>query len=107
MNRKLLVALVICFTILLTVAFVSAAPFDSVIENQRQRINQGIKSGLLSQEEAAILRDNLNHVRTKRNNAIANDGRLSNREKASIQRMLDRNDRMIRRMKNNSIMRVY
>jgi peptidoglycan hydrolase CwlO-like protein len=110
MKKKLIVAVLVCFAIVLTAAIASAAPFhhfDSQIAKQQRSIDRGIASGKLTQNEAAILQDNLNHVKGRLDRYRANDGRLDPRERVILQKMLDRNSRMIRKMKHNAIQRVY
>jgi len=81
--------------------------FDSQIAKQQRSIDRGIASGKLTPREAEIVQDNLNHIRGALNRYKANDGRLDRRERDRLQRMLDKNDRMIRKAKHNSIRRVY
>lgn len=112
MNKKLMVAVLVCFAIVLTAAIASAGPhdqfrnFDRQIDKQQQSIDRGISSGKLTQREAAVVQDNLNHVKGRLDKFKA-DGRLDGRERAKLQKMLDRNDRMIHKMKRNAIQRVY
>jgi polyhydroxyalkanoate synthesis regulator phasin len=110
MNKKLIVALLVCFAIVLTAAIASAQPYHKLgkqITNQQKAIDRGVATGKLTKDEAAIVQDNLNHIRTKFEKSYANDGRLSDTERMRLQNMLDRNERMIRKMKRNEIQRVY
>jgi hypothetical protein len=112
MNKKLAVAILVCFAIVLTAAIASAGPhnqfqsFDRQIAKQQQAIDRGMSSGKLTHHEAGIVQDNLNHVKGSLDRYRA-DGRLDGRERAKLQKMLDRNDRMIHKMKRNAIQRVY
>ena len=106
MNKKL-IALIVCLAFILTAAIAFAGPFDKEIADQQRRIDQGKASGQLTHKEAAIVQDNLNHVRGKLDSYKGNDGRLDRKERARLEKMLQRNDRMIRKLKNNSIQRVY
>jgi hypothetical protein len=113
MNKKLMVALLVCFAIVLTAAIASAQPVEKYrqlgkqITLQQQSIERGLASGKLTKDEAAIVQDNLHHIKSRFDKAYANDGRLSDSERIRLQGMLDRNHRMIRKMKNNAIQRVY
>jgi hypothetical protein len=91
----------------MTAAIAAAGVYEDKVQDQQQRIDQGIRSGQLSQQEAAILRDNLDHIRGRMDRYKDNSNKMSFNERKTIKKMLDRNDRMIRKMKNNSIMRVY
>ncbi len=113
MNRKLTVAILVCLAMIFTAALASAQPvdrfhhFDQQIAKQQRSIDRGVASGKLTPREAAVVQDNLNHIRGTIDRYRANDGRLDRSERIRLQRMLDRNDRMIRKMKHNSIQRVY
>jgi hypothetical protein len=112
MKKKLLVALLICFAIVLTAAIASAASvYTDLINSQQMRIDKGVKTGQLTQQEAAILQDNLNHIQARwdkyNRNKINMNPAEAKGERSKIKHMLDRNDRMIRKMKNNAIQRVY
>jgi hypothetical protein len=113
MNKKILVAVLVCFAFVLTAAIAAAQPvdkfhgFNKQIDKQQRAIDRGIASGKLAPREAEIVQDNLNHVRGALDRFRAGDGRLDSRERARLQRMLDRNDRMIRKLKHNEIRRVY
>jgi hypothetical protein len=106
MNKKL-IALVLCICFILIAAMAFAGPFDREIADQQRRIDRGKASGQLTHQEAAIVQDNLNHVRGKLDQYRGNDGRLDRRERDRLGKMLQRNDRMIRKLKNNDIQRVY
>jgi hypothetical protein len=106
MNKKL-IALILGIAIIMTAALAFAGPFDREIADQQRRIDQGKASGQLTHHEAAIVQDNLNHVRGKLDQYRGNDGRLDRRERARLEKMLQRNDRMIRKLKHNDIQRVY
>jgi len=76
------------------------------INDQQRRIVHGAKSGVLTPREVSILRDNLNHIKHRYNRAKA-DGRLSRHEIRRLNQMLDRNARMIRKLRGNRIIRLY
>ncbi len=106
MNKKF-IALIVCLAFILTAAIAFAGPYDREIADQQRAIDRGKASGKLTHNEAATVQDNLNHIKGRLDQFRGNDGRLDRRERASIEKMLQRNDRMIRRLKNNSIQRVY
>ncbi|MDQ7787872.1 MAG: hypothetical protein RDU01_09695 [Thermodesulfovibrionales bacterium] len=80
--------------------------FYERIENQQSRINQGIKSGELTRQEAGILLDNLNWIRDKYARMTAN-GILTQNEQELLDKMLDKNSEMIRNKKNNPAKQLY
>jgi TolA-binding protein len=104
---KRALAILLGLIILLAATLAWAGPYDRQIADQQRSIDRGIASGKLTHHEADIVQDNLNHVRQQLDRSRQNDGRLDRREREKIERMLQRNDRMIRKMKNNSIQRVY
>lgn len=75
------------------------------IEEQQKRIDQGIASGSLTRREADIVQDNLNRIRDSEARMKA-DGKLTPRERKRLERMLDRNSRMIYKEKHNPIQRI-
>jgi polyhydroxyalkanoate synthesis regulator phasin len=75
------------------------------IEEQQKRIDQGIASGSLTRQEADIVQDNLNRIRESEARMKA-DGRLTPRERARLEHMLDRNSKMIYKEKHNPIRRI-
>jgi hypothetical protein len=79
----------------------AAGEFHERIRNQRERIEQGIRSGELTRGEADILLDNLNWIRDRFDRMKA-DGRLTHEEQARLDRMLDENNEMIYNKKHNA-----
>ena len=75
--------------------------FEQRFQNQRGRIQQGIRSGELTRSEADILLDNLNWMRDRFQRMKA-DGRLTVEEQARLDRMLDQNNEMIYNKKHNA-----
>jgi hypothetical protein len=106
MTKKTIVVL-LGIIVLLAATLAWAGPYDRQIADQQRSIDRGIASGKLTHHEAGIVQDNLNHIKGRLDQFRGNDGRLDRQEKAKLERMLQRNDRMIRKMKNNSIERVY
>ncbi len=72
------------------------------IENQYNRIEDGISSGKLTRDEARMLKNNLHHIQDETMRLQA-DGRLSEREKERLREMLNENNRMIQDKKQNAI----
>ena len=76
------------------------------MDNQQNRINEGIGSGQLTRHEAGMLQDNLNYIRNEFSRNSVND-RLTQHEYERLNRLLDRNNEMIYRDKHNEIRRLY
>jgi methyl-accepting chemotaxis protein len=76
------------------------------IQDQQQRINQGVRSGELTRREADVLQDNLDWIR-RRFNQMKADGLLTPREIERLDEMLDRNSAMIYNKKHNPARRLY
>jgi len=72
------------------------------IAHQQKRINDGVASGQLSRQEAAVLQENLDWARSRFHRLTA-DGLLTPGEKANLERMLDKNSLMIAKKKHNVI----
>jgi polyhydroxyalkanoate synthesis regulator phasin len=106
MNKRL-IALILGFAIIMTAAIASAGVFDREIADQQRLIDRGTASGKLTHHEAEVVQDNLNYVRNKLDSYKGNDGKLDRRERTRLERMLQRNDRMIRKLKNNAVQRAY
>jgi len=79
--------------------------FRERIQQQQERINQGIRSGELTRAEAEVLLDNLERIERHYYRMKA-DGRLTEEEKERLDRMLDRNSRMIYDKKHNPVRRL-
>lgn len=75
------------------------------INAQEREIRQGIREGKINRREATILRNNINDIKRAYNRAKRTDRYVSRDERARLDQMLDRNERMIRRMENNGITR--
>lgn len=75
------------------------------IDAQEREIRHGQRKGTLNKREARTLRDNLAHIKRQYERAKRTDRYVSMEERARLDRMLDRNERMIRRMENNAITR--
>ncbi len=69
--------------------------------NQQQRIEQGLKSGSLTTQEASKLERGESRIDRMESNALK-DGNLSPAEKARIQRAQNQESRQINRLENNA-----
>ncbi len=75
------------------------------MENQQNRINQGVASGGLTRRDAAIVQENLDRIRAAYSRMKA-DGRQTVAELDRIDKKLDRNDNMIHDKRLNAIERL-
>jgi hypothetical protein len=71
-------------------------------DNQRDRIRQGVQSGELTRVEAARLRRQDAQIRLNEARARQSGGEFTPRERARIQRQLDRESRRIYRQKHDA-----
>ena len=99
MRRYLLIVVLLTLAVCI-VAGAAYADIPDRIRDQRERIDQGIRSGELNRREADILFDNLDRIRDQFSRMKA-DGRLTLEEQARLDRMLDENSRMIWNKKHN------
>lgn len=72
---------------------------------QQGKINEGVKSKELTQEEAKVLQDNLNYVKNEEARLRA-AGKLSDAEKNRLHILLDQTSDMIRDKKHNPVKAV-
>lgn len=91
---------------LLTLAFVAGAQTRTPRANTRQvaqqtRIQEGKRSGELTQQETQALRAEQRHIRRVERRAKA-DGEVTVAERRKLERKQDRSSRHIRRAKNNA-----
>ncbi len=79
------------------------APVNQRLENQRDRIQAGVKDDQLTKGEATHLRadDAAIHAEEKVYRQ-ANDGKLTNRERKQLNRQLNRTSRQIHRDRHNN-----
>ena len=68
--------------------------------NQQKRIEQGEKSGALTQKEAARLEKGQAHVQKMENKAVA-DGKVTPKEQARIEKAQDKQSRAIYNQKHD------
>jgi polyhydroxyalkanoate synthesis regulator phasin len=77
-----------------------AATIGERVDIAQQRIEQGIRSGSLTRDEARRLRDELSQVRHDESRALR-DGRLDRNERERLNSELNRLERHISQLKNN------
>ncbi len=73
---------------------------DKRQERQEKRIDQGIKSGQLTEKEAARLNNGQERIENAENAAEA-DGKITNKEKRKIEKMQDRQSKRIYKEKHD------
>ena len=74
-------------------------------ERQQMRIDNGVKKGLLTKDEAALVQDNLNRIKAEEAKLKA-AGQLTPKAKNSLHRKLDLNSKMIEKEKENVIKQI-
>lgn len=74
-------------------------------ERQQQRIDHGVKKGMLTKDEAALVQDNLNRIKDEEAKLKA-AGQLTPKAKASLMHKLDLNSKMISAETKNAIKRI-
>jgi len=70
--------------------------------NQQRRIDEGIKSGAVTKDEAKVLQDNLSHIQQEEKR-LAAEWKLSSEQRTRLHNMLDQNSKMIDDKKNNPV----
>lgn len=94
---KVLVVVVCFIGITMTSALGASPPAPGIQERlveQHKRIEEGINSRKLTQDEAKVLRDNLNYIQQEEKR-LAAVGKLTYEERVKLHKMLDQNSRMI------------
>lgn len=102
MNLKSIVA-ALCVTALSLPALAqttSTPRIDQRQANQQQRIEQGVQSGALTQQEAARLEKGQAHVQNMENKAVA-DGKVTAKERARIEHAQDVQSKRVYRQKHD------
>ena len=74
-------------------------------EHQQTRIDEGVKKGSLTTEEAALVQDNLNRIKADEEKLKA-AGELTPKEKERLNHKLDLNSEMIKKEKKNVIKHI-
>jgi len=72
-------------------------------KQQQERINEGVKAGSLTKEEAALVQDNLNRIMASEAELRA-AGKLTPKEKERLHHKLDLNSKMIKVQKKKHIL---
>ena len=78
----------------------STPRIDQRQQNQERRIEQGVKSGSLTEKEAARLEKGQQRVQKMENKAMA-DGKVTKKERRRIEKAQDRESRRIYREKHD------
>ena len=98
---KIVTAVVIAAFALPALAQTQSTPrIDQRQQNQERRIEQGEKSGALTQKEAARLEKGQARVQKMEDKAVA-DGKVTKKEKARIEKAQDRQSKKIYREKHD------
>ena len=74
-------------------------------EHQQKRIDDGVKTGSLTTEEAALVQDNLNRIKADEAKLKA-AGQLTSNEKERLNHKLDLNGKMIKKEEKNVIRHI-
>lgn len=93
--------LFLSFLVLSMSAYVFADRAERREQRQEARIQQGVESGALNTQETARLNAGQERVDNAQAAAAA-DGAVTGAEKARIEKMQDRQNRRIRRLKHNN-----
>lgn len=100
-RAKLLAATALAAIVWPVLAHAQSTPrIDQRQANQDRRIEQGIASGQLTEQEAARLEKGQAHVQQMENQALT-DGTMTKRERARIEHAQDRQSRRIARQKHD------
>jgi hypothetical protein len=101
MTKKAIAFAILALVGALALAAPSEASIDGREREQSQRIRQGRKSGALTNREAARLVREERQIRREERRFRANDGHLGPRERAKLNRDLNRASRDIYRQKHD------
>jgi hypothetical protein len=94
------IAVAAAFTVPALAQTQSTPRIDQRQANQERRIEQGEKSGSLTQKEAARLEKGQAHVQKLENKAVA-DGKVTPKERARIEKAQDKQSEKIHKAKHN------
>ncbi len=101
MKRMLTGTLALGLALAVAAPGADAATINERQERQQDRIEQGLKSGELTQREAARLERQEAKIAAEEK-AFRSDGKLSKRERAKLQRDLNKTSRRIYRQKHDA-----
>lgn len=91
-------------TLILSVGTVFASGFNEKLRHLENRIDRGVVKGDLTNREAGILEKEIDQIRDYRR-ILARDGHFSIRDKARLDKQLDKTERHLADLKNNRIRR--
>ena len=74
-------------------------------ESQQERIDKGVLSGALTKDEAKILQNNLDKIKTEEA-SLKKAGKLTDADKKRLEKMLDQNSNMIKDKATNPVKRL-
>jgi hypothetical protein len=69
------------------------------LENQKKRIDMGVKKGKLTEQQAADLKQNIDKIEAQKNEALQ-DGKISKEEREKLKGELKQSSEQIRNLKN-------
>jgi uncharacterized membrane protein YebE (DUF533 family) len=99
--KSILAALCVTALCLPALAQTTSTPrIDQRQANQQKRIDQGVQSGALTQQEAARLQHGQEHVQNLENKATA-DGKVTAKERARIEHAQDVQSQRVYRQKHD------
>lgn len=99
--KNIVAALCVSALALPALAQTASTPrIDQRQANQQQRIDQGVQSGTLTQQEAARLQQGQQHVQNMENKAAA-DGKVTAKERARIEHAQDVQSKRVYRQKHD------
>lgn len=99
--KNIVTALCVSVLALPALAQTASTPrIDQRQANQQQRIEQGVQSGALTQQEAARLQHGQEHVQNIENKATA-DGKVTAKERARIEHAQDVQSKRVYRQKHD------
>jgi peptidoglycan hydrolase CwlO-like protein len=69
------------------------------LQNQKKRIDMGVKKGKLTEQQAADLKQNIDKIEAQKNEALQ-DGKISKEEREKLKGELKQSSEQIRNLKN-------
>ena len=105
MTRRVLIFAVLAAAVLGAAPASQAASVNAREREQQARLRQGLRSGALTGREYVRLEAQEAHIRAEERRYRANDGHLGPRERADLQRDLNRESRRIAQQKHDGQVR--
>jgi hypothetical protein len=99
MNKSILA--IVTGLLVLTPLAAQAGPIQNRIDNQQQRIYQGVKNGSISPKEYRHLERREDNIEAARRRDVRSDGKLTHAEKHRLNHRLNRLSNTIYRTKHN------